>query len=107
MNKNYIFLQGLLNGINVDYLSSNYLSKTKDQKIFASLTFANTTVFLKDVTTSHMHVGNLINDIDLKDFLENVLMHRTQLFEDVVYFEEVTVESEFFKIRFKILCRAT
>ncbi|CAG9856325.1 unnamed protein product [Phyllotreta striolata] len=86
-----VHLRGLLNDCKVQYLSENYLSKTKDQSVEAELNFLDGAVFLRDVATTNLE-ARFVNEINVKEFPKTILMHRQQLFEDIVYFDEVTAE---------------
>ncbi|XP_072396267.1 uncharacterized protein clos isoform X2 [Diabrotica undecimpunctata] len=85
-----ITVGGLLNDINLQHIAGNYLSKTQDQKIVARINIANTTIFRTELLTSNVVVKGLINNIKLDQFLKTRLLHKSQLFEELVYFEEVT-----------------
>ncbi|XP_056638010.1 uncharacterized protein LOC130446041 isoform X2 [Diorhabda sublineata] len=90
--RDVLTVEGLLNDVNLDYLSNNYLSKSKDQKIVAHIELLNETIFKEEVVSPMVAVGGLVNGINLDKFLKNTLLHRSQLFENMPYFEEISVK---------------
>lgn len=75
--------------INWNNLIQNYFSKTKPQKIHGNFTFEQ--VVFKSLCTPQMEV-NIINNITIGDIPKVLLLQDVdQVFEEVAYFEEVTV----------------
>ncbi|XP_074037516.1 closca [Leptinotarsa decemlineata] len=87
-----IIVKGLINNVDINHLSQNYLSKTKRQNITAPITFKDGVVFEK-VSVPELLVEGGVNDINLATFLNEILLHRPQLFEDQLYFEEIQTDS--------------
>ncbi|KAG5875861.1 hypothetical protein JTB14_036817 [Gonioctena quinquepunctata] len=73
-------------------LSKNYLSKTKYQKIAANLNFLDGVLFEDDVCTPKVILKGELNDVKISDLPKNILLHRPQLFEDQLYFEDITAK---------------
>ncbi|CAG9762311.1 unnamed protein product [Ceutorhynchus assimilis] len=85
-------VSAFVDSINLDLLSENYLSKSKNQIISSSIAFSNVT-FLNISTPSLKYMGP-INGIVIEDILKRVLIQgEPQIFERTGYFEEVLVQN--------------
>lgn len=78
-----------MDDVNWNNLIQNYFSKTKSQEIPRSYTFAQ--VVFKSLCSPQMNV-NTINNITIDDIPKVLLLQDVdQIFEEIVYFEEVSV----------------
>lgn len=55
---------------------------------------SNLVTFEDDVATPELILDGDVNDINLEKFMKSVLLNRSQLFEEAVYFENVFAESK-------------
>lgn len=91
-NKNFVsFLQGQVNGINLELVRDNYLSKTKNQTVSANLEFSEQVLFVEDVSTRSLKLGGEVNQINLESFIQTVFLNNEQLFEGMVRLETCRV----------------
>lgn len=101
------YVQGSVGGIILNYLASNYFSRTADQNVSASLEFADV-VFQNGVEAPKANLTGNINDLDLKEFLGTALLDgMEQVFEQTVYLDECNIKGEYSKnqigIRYSII----
>lgn len=80
--------------MNLAELEKSYLSKSKDQKITQIHIISDFVTFEDDVSTPELIIDGQINGIKLETFQKTILLNRTQLFEDMVYFENIAVRSK-------------
>lgn len=78
----------------MDYLAKNYFSRTADQNISASLEFVDV-AFQNGVTAPKVNLTGNVNDLDLREFLETVLLDgMDQIFEQTPYLDECYIKSK-------------
>lgn len=70
------------------------MSKSKDQRITQIHIISDFVTFEDNVSTPELIIDGSINGIKLETFKKTILLNRTQLFEDIVYFENVSVRSK-------------
>lgn len=85
--------QNLVDGVNLNLLAQNYLSKSKSQEVPASFTFSNVT--FSNISTTRLITEAPINGLLIEDLLSTMLLQSTdQVFELPAYFEEVHFNSD-------------
>lgn len=60
--KQQFIIQGLLNGINVEYMNSHYVSLTKPQEIIAEVEVNGNVLFQGNVKAGNIHLNGIIKD---------------------------------------------
>lgn len=83
-----------MNGINLELLKNNYLSKTKNQTVSANMEFSDQVFFVEHISTRALKLGGEVNGINIEKFIKAVLLDDEQLFEDMVYLETCRVKGE-------------
>ncbi|CAH0560860.1 unnamed protein product [Brassicogethes aeneus] len=83
-----VTIQGSLNSEKLDQLAKTYLSKSRNQTIFATYTFEDEVLFVKDLISPIINTTGNINEINFSAFLQTVLLNNTdQIFETPVFIE--------------------
>lgn len=90
IDKCFFFQKGLFNEVNLTELEENYFSKTKEQKLTGIHMISELVTFKDNVTTPEILIDGLVNGINMEKFTKSILLNRPQLFEDMVYFENVS-----------------
>lgn len=81
-----------MNDKNVTQLAEKYFSKSKEQKISGFHIVSDMVVFRDDVASPELIIDGNINGLNMNTFMKSILLHRPQLFEDTVYFENIFIE---------------
>lgn len=81
-----------MNDRNATKLSEKYFSKSKEQEISAFHIVSDDVVFEDDVASPELFIDGNINGMNMDTFMKSALLHRPQLFEDTVYFENIFIE---------------
>ncbi|KAF7271929.1 hypothetical protein GWI33_015227 [Rhynchophorus ferrugineus] len=80
-----------IDGIKLNIISQNYLSKTRPQNITSNLSFEHVT--FSNISSALLNITGPINGVALNGLLQTVLLQDVdQLFENPVYFENLQVE---------------
>lgn len=81
-----------MNNRNVTKLADTYFSKSKEQQISAFHIVSEEVLFGDDVASPELSIDGNVNGMNMDTFMKSVLLHRPQLFEDTVYFEDILTE---------------
>ncbi|KAL3267313.1 hypothetical protein HHI36_011443 [Cryptolaemus montrouzieri] len=89
---NNTIVKGTVDGVNLGTLKNEYFSKTKDQTIDAEIHIANHATFSGNLISPKMSLEGTINGIKIPELLRTILLQdEDQVFEEVVYLEDVYI----------------
>lgn len=81
--------------IELVWLSKNYFSKTKNQKIIAKLDFMDDIIFGRDLQAENAKVLGSVANISIEKFNNHVLRNDDQIFDYHVLFDDLQVTQKF------------
>ncbi|KAK9731810.1 hypothetical protein QE152_g13335 [Popillia japonica] len=92
--ENNVTVLGLVDHVNLTWLTSNYFSKTKYQEIPAHLDFTEGINFLNGVSASEMQLKGLVSGLNITEFLRTTILNDVeQIFDDTIDADSCTIQN--------------